>query len=504
MRRLALAFVFASVAGRADAAPHPVVDRVYHCTLIARSTEFAGGFEHAPTINAYGQVAFTALRADGVYELRVGRGDAKLQGVPRSHLAARASLTQSGTRFLQAGPPTIDNGGRVAFWATRAVPPFGQDAQGLYDARFDANDVGLAPVIDSRVGDPSSDFVSFHDPLPTWPGSLLFDAQYRMNLSQHGALFRDRSIAFDYELNPFQISDYATDPGGTSAYVLHGTAGNFPNQEERLDLSGTHVFDSIALPGVFSGVSIASNALPIVSYARFTDANDWQLRVRVIDPPAIYVDSSQDAVSAAWFPGSDVPTSVNAFAEVAFTANDVAQGGRRIFVADGDEIQRVVCDNDVRTGFMGARAINSDGQIAFLGSDGGFVSYVVRADPLNGLPTSCNALADGTPCADDDPESAAVCSAGSCVGEGVARATSCIGLDDDTPCDDGDPQTLAYCEDQLCTTASFEVPEPSASLGGVAALLGLAALSARGRCASRRRPARARRGTRADRKPARW
>ena len=510
MRIGAILAAIGCAAAPASAAPHPVVDRLYHCTLIARTTEFPGGFEAAPTINAHGQVAFTAVRADDVHEIRVGRGDTDAQGVPTSHVTARASLSPaSGAQFQQLGPPAIDGSGRVAFWGERPVPPFGESAQGLFFARFDSGGASIQPAIDETAGDPSSDFVSFFDPLPSWQGSLLFFAQYREQGSQHGALFRGPSIAFDPELppEPSYINDYAADSGGSSAFVFRATVGSYPDQEEQLDLDGTHVFDSIALPGAFSGVSIASSAIPIVSYARFeADTTTWQLRVRAADPPAIYVDSTEDPIFAASTPGATVPTSVNGFGEVALLAGDGAFPSRRLFVADGDEIQRVVCDNAVFGGLIGARAINSDGQIAFLGADldPPYTGYVARADPLQGLPTSCVALGDGTPCADDDPETAATCTGGVCTGEGVDRPTSCAGLEDDTPCDDGDPATLAYCAEQACVAASFEVPEPAAGVAGLVAAVALAQLRSRDRSATRRPPERARRGIRAGRTPARW
>ena len=98
-----------------SAASHPIVDRVYHCTLIARAQDLAPlGASGTPSINAFGQVAFAAAtELPSESEIRVGWGDA-FDGVPQTRLVARGNLA-GGAPFLPVWAASIENSGRVVY-----------------------------------------------------------------------------------------------------------------------------------------------------------------------------------------------------------------------------------------------------------------------------------------------------------------------------------------------------------------------------------------------------
>ena len=162
-------------------------------------------------------------------------------------------------------------------------------------------------------------------------------------------------------------------------------------------------------------------------------------------------------------------------------AGDGAFEPRRVFVAEGDFIHRVLCENDgIEPVLIGTRALNAEGQIAFLGMDGNDQAVIARADPLQGLPASCAGLSAGSPCDDGHPETAALCSAGGqCVGNPDEQPTSCLLEPDETPCDDGDPETLAFCQSAQCVTVPFSVPEPDATACSFTSAVAIAHLQRR-------------------------
>ena len=87
--------------------------------------------------------------------------------------------------------------------------------------------------------------------------------------------------------------------------------------------------------------------------------------------------------------------------------------------------------------FITKRAVNLDGQIAFLAQTFSSDPFVLRADPVD-----------------------------------TARPISCVGLPDDTPCDDGDPDSFWICQTAQCVA----VPEPDAGFALLSGFLLLAGL----------------------------
>lgn len=454
-----------------SAAPHPIVDRVYHCTLIARAQDLAPlGTDGFPSINAYGQVAFATRSPEAVYdsEIRVGYGD-EANGVPQTRRVARGSLAGSAP-FLTVFGASIDNSGRVVFMGEGFLPSF--LGRGIFRVPHHAWDGSVpTPLVETNQSSPASPFVGFLGLPIAGTHDVMFSASYFVNGAppQRTGLFRNEHLEVDG-----QADEYVFDAGPSRAYAHLRDAGTFPNQTLQLFLR-TQQVDSVPFEtGWISGLSVATNVSGSVSYGRF-QGSGFEVRVWA-GVPQVYVDSDDDALFAANSAAFDVPTSINPYGEVALVAGDGSYSFRRVFMADGAVIHRVLCENDgIFAANVGARAINAAGQIAFLGTDGGGQAVVARADPLQGLPVSCTGRSAGTPCDDGDPETAARCTAGGqCVGEAVVRPTSCLLEPDDTPCDDGDPETLAYCENSQCVAVPLTVPEPAAR---ASLLLGVAALA---------------------------
>jgi hypothetical protein len=347
--------------------------------------------------------------------------------------------------------------------------------RGIFRVPFYAIDTVLpTPLVETRDSDPASPFNGNLGAPLAGTRDVFFSASYFENgvPPQRTGLFRD-----DQLVREGAVDAYAYDASDSGAFAFLQTVGTFPALEQQL-YHRTQQIDSLpATTGSISGLSIASNAFEIVSYGRF-EGTGFEVRVWTDGTAtSVYVDSDDDALVAESSPGSDIPTSVNPYAEVALVAGDGDFEPRRVFVADGDFIHRVLCENDgILPLQIGTRAINAEGQIAFLGMDGNDQAVIARADPLQGLPASCVGLSSGSPCDDGDPETAALCSVGGqCVGDPVGLPTSCLALPEDTPCDDGDPETLAFCQDAECVAVPLSVPEPGVSASFFASLTAIAA-----------------------------
>lgn len=472
---LAPALVVAS-ASSSSAAPHPVVDRVYHCTLIARDQDLAPlGVSGRASINAYGQVAFGAGQLEEPFEseIRIGYGD-EVGGVPLTRLVARGSGA-GGAAFLGVGAPSIDNSGRVAYLGNGFLPS--GLGSGIFRERIYLGASLPTPLVETLQSDASSPIRGFQgEPLPDH-AEVFFKASYTDGGPQRTGMFRNSTLDLDLSAIPDLqgAGEYAYDAGGSRAYAIQLDIGTFPNIESRLYL-GTQMVDSVpSAISQISGLSVASNVGGMVSYGRF-DGAGFEVRVWA-GTPLVYVDSDDDALVASGPSGPGVPTSINDYGEVALVAGDGAEAPRRVFLADGDVIHRVVCENDgILPHLIGSRAINSAGQIAFVGEDGQGQAVVARADPLQGLPISCAGLDAGSACDDGDPETAATCIEGECRGNPIERPISCLVELDDTPCDDGDPATLAFCENTECVPVPLSVPEPDAPALPLAALAALVLL----------------------------
>jgi hypothetical protein len=483
------------LATSAPAAAQLVIqDRTYDCHLIASTDQFPRGFAYgAPTMNAWGQVAFVAtLDPSGTYEIRVGRGELDIHGDPRSTPIARAGGDGSVpfTRYSSfAFMPVIEGSGRLIFQANDP-PTGGPVGIAIYRTRTD-HPIATEPqaIFENDAANPQSPFLGFStvDPPTTdSQGRVLFRAP-----TQSGDhLFLDgSSIATVGQNGVLGIGGFWMDPGGQPYEAILVQTSNSGSFEIRVDGS---VFDSIADPftNSINGFSLGGNQVPILAYTRssFTPTTTWQLGVHTGLGFVPYVDSAVDPFE---FFGDPRQTAVNAWAEVAFLSSPDGDG-ETLLVADGDEVWRVLCD-DMESIFgstvifdweLSTNAINSDGQIAFqaktpdlVPGTGEFATYIVRADPRpgqGGRPTVCTALPDGTPCDDGDPETLSSCSAGVCGGDPIGRPTSCAGLPDDTPCDDGVPDTFGYCEAQECV--GVPVPEPSPWIQAAGVVIGVVGL----------------------------
>ncbi|MBK7951097.1 MAG: hypothetical protein IPK00_20625 [Deltaproteobacteria bacterium] len=464
------------------AAPHPIVDRLYHCTVISRGQDIAPlAFSATPAINAFGQVAFATndLLGGPESEVRVGWGDTSF-GVPQTRRVARGSIS-GGAPFLSVRGVSIDHSGRIVYVGEGFLPTF--FGLGLFRVPFYAIDTTLpTPLVETRESDPTSPLTGNLGAPLAGTRDVFFSASYFENgvPPQRTGLFQD-----DQLVREGAVDAYAYDASDSGAFAFLQTVGTFPALEQQL-YHRTLPIDSVPpTTGSISGLSVASNAFELVSYGRF-EGTGFEVRLYASGlATSVYVDSDDDALVAESSPGSDIPTSVNPYAEVALVAGDGDFEPRRVFVADGDFIHRVLCENDgILPVQIGTRAINAEGQIAFLGMNGSDQAVIARADPLQGLPASCVGLSAGSPCDDDDPATAAVCSAGGqCVGDPDGLPTSCLALPEDSPCDDGDPETLAFCQDAQCVTVPLPVPEP----GAPASLFGCVAAIAASRGRRRRR-----------------
>ena len=254
-------------------------------------------------------------------------------------------------------------------------------------------------------------------------------------------------------------------------------------------LNGT-VRDSVPQAGnvMLFGLAVNGNIVPVASWIRLDTATfpqRWTLEFESDLGHKTYVDSSIDPIMP--YDVYSVTTSLNAWNEIAFVATglmypDPNPDPSRLFVATNDgQLWRVHCANMQQT--FGApyfvlqeistRALNDDGQIAFLGRTADFSTFLVRADPLPGQsarPTSCTGLDDGTPCDDGTPVTISSCHGQVCVGEPTGFATSCDGQPDDTACDAAGAGMQGHCVSQSCVGIS-PVPEAALPADGVLAVL---------------------------------
>jgi hypothetical protein len=373
------------------------------------------------------------------------------------------------------GSPSIDNSGRVAYLGHGFLPS--GLGVGIFRERIYRGTSLPTPLVETLQSDASSPIRGFLGELLPDHAEVFFKASYTDGGLQRTGMFRNNTLDLDLSAIPDlqYAGEYAYDAGGSRAYAIQLDIGSYPNIESRLYL-GKQQVDSVP-SGIseISGLSVASNVGGMVSYGRF-DGAGFEVRVWA-GTPLVYVDSDDDALVASGGAGLGVPTSINDYGEVALVAGDGAEAARRVFLADGDVIHRVLCKNDgILPHLIGSRAINSAGQIAFIGADGQGQAVVARADPLQGLPVSCAGLDAGSVCDDGDPETAATCIEGECRGNPIERPTSCMVEPDDTPCDDGDPATLAFCENTECVPVSLSVPEPGAPALLLAAVAALALL----------------------------
>ena len=484
--RTLLASILLIVAAPA-AAQLVIQDREYDCRVIASTDQFPRGFPYGgPTMNAWGQLAFVVEQDPSrSYEIRVGRGDT-FDGEPITSPLARAGGDGSlpSTFFSSfAFQPVIESSGRLIFQASDQ-PTGGPVGVGIYRVRTD-HPVGTRPstVYENQSLNPQSPYVVFSTVF-----SPSTDSRGRVGfLAGTGAVnqgvFIDGALqAANGQSSVVGIGGFWMDPGGQpfDALQLALTGGTHVLRV------GSSTFETTTdvFTSSFTGVSLASNAVPILAYTRqsFTPTTSWVLGINTGLGFAPYVDSNVDPFE---FFAAPTSTSVNAWAEIAFLSSPDGDG-ETLLVADGDAVWRVLCANMQQivgsTVFfdyqLSTRALNSDGQIGFLAQTpqlvpgtGGFRTFVIRADPRpgqGGRPTSCSGLGDGTPCDDGDPETLSSCSAGVCGGDPIGRPSDCTSLPDDTPCDDGVAGTFGYCSDQECV--GVPVPEPPQTAAGMIAI----------------------------------
>lgn len=259
-----------------------------------------------------------------------------------------------------------------------------------------------------------------------------------------------------------------------------------PETGQGIWVNGVRLVASVNGAGGFVSLSLSGNASPVVAYSRrgFAGIDTWELAITSPLGTSVLVDADEDP----FYPFADpFETSINAWLEVAFISTPVGSG-KTLLIADGSqEIRRVVCPNEFQD-FGGSfadirlspRALNADGQIAFLGRNFLGTTFLIRADPLPGQgapPTSCSGQVEGARCDDGDPITQSSCQSNVCAGNSLYDPpTSCVGLENDTACNDGDPTTISYCDDGVCVGIPLPVPEPSATWLGILATAGLASL----------------------------
>lgn len=436
----------------------------YDCKILARTQEFPNlGIGGAPEMNAWGQVAFLATPSSRIYQqIRVGHGELDGQGRPLTWRVADSDPAIGNVAPFSV--PVIEDNGLVVFSGydssiQQPVPAL--EAQGIFRIPyFQLLRGDGSPVVKNYGWDLTSPFLGdFSDVSTNSAGTLLFD-------------FADQTLYVG--LAP--VAGSGTGINGFSGEQIHPGARAFYAFLSSLPPSSVGIYTDGALLDSadtnsfdFEALSVNGDAVPVVSFVRtdFSGApTRWTLEVESSLGHQVYVDSAIDPV------GSDPPaaTSINAWGEVVFSG---------VLVTNGSELWQVHCQNLPHilpiSPSTSARAINNEGQIAFLGGDSQTgATLFVRADPLPGetqRPTSCTGLPDGTPCDDGYPPAIASCQAGTCVGESTGLPTSCTGLPDYTACDGSSSKTPAYCVQQQCIGRA--VPEPgglSAAIASVAAV----------------------------------
>ncbi|HPG26279.1 MAG: PEP-CTERM sorting domain-containing protein [Spirochaetaceae bacterium] len=441
---LAATLLLASSPAAAQLVAQPVD---YDCTIIASTDEFPDGLPGAPTINAWGRVAFHARTAPGVTEVRSGIGDVDTQGIPITQAVARAgSVADADTYFyaIDLNPPRIDDQSRI-YWhgfAHGSGPP----EIGVYRKDHDA---ALDATPDARLLVQTAD--------PTSP-ILVLQPGFRVN-GQGEMLFVGRrdGQAFDELL---QGSSSAASPldGGASDWASHPASQpwaawtRFQGATQDLHLDSSTPRRSVdASTRFMHGLSLAGGEIPLVSWIEDVfdvPGTSWQLRLASPIAESVEVDDGLDTTGTFSPPEQ---TTVNSFGEIAISGPT----GEPLLFSDGDQLIEVRCQNALE--LFGSfffvdhdvsdRSINNEGQIAFRAETGLLVlptfaeeAFIIRADPIS-----------------------------------TAHPSVCTALPDDTPCDDGDPESLAYCTAGVCTP----VPEPGVLAGLLAGGLALGLLGAR-------------------------
>ncbi|HPG27172.1 MAG TPA: hypothetical protein PLW10_16175 [Myxococcota bacterium] len=506
LRLLALATLMVASSGSGARAQLVIQDRTYDCQIIARTDEFPRGFVlGAPTMNAWGQVAFVArVDPDFTYELRVGVGDRDAMDVPQSDLIARASTDpfEPGALFgTFVTDPVIDDSARLIFQAQDRADG-GPPVDRIYRTPFDVTlNAGPIPyLVENEGANPLSPYLALDSVLgPTINAgdSLLFRANttsvVRGVFTENGSLLMSDNAGGIQSVEGFWTESGL---GGYQAFLVLNSNGT--SQQLRLGPSTIVDSSSDTFQRVLGGVSLASNQGPLLAYVRRTYApptDGWQLGVYDGVGFVPYVDTAVDPFVSFSEPRA---TSVNAWGEIAFLGRPLGDG-ETLLVADGVDAWRVHCDDMLgvfgRSSFfeyeLSSRAFNAEGEIAFrartselIPGTSAFRTFIVRASPRPGegqRPMSCIGLADDTPCDDGDPETISACAAQICVGDPLNRPQSCVGLPDGTPCDDGVPDAPGFCAAQVCV--AVPVPEPD---GLAAKFVALAALGVVGRRRARR------------------
>jgi hypothetical protein len=437
----------AMICASAAAARSPLVIgvREYDCKVLARQQEFpnltTGG---PPQMNAWGQVAFFATPASGLYsQIRVGHGEQDGLGRPVTWRVADSDPAVSNVDSFST--PVIEDNGLVVFAGydetIQQMPP-ALEAQGIFRIPYFQLLTGDgSPAVKNYGWDTGSPFLGdFSDVSTNSAGTLLFvfadQTLYVGGSSVAASGFTDEQI------HPGARAFYAylasLPAGGQGLYV----------DDALLDSADGNTSDVAAL-------SVNGDAAPVVSLVRFDYSvapTRWTIEVESSLAHQVYVDSAIDPVGST----SPTATSLNGHGEVAFSG----------MVANGSALWRVHCQNmpDLGVGAMSARAIDNAGQIAFVGSDPHTNAFeIVRADPLPGQtqrPSSCVGLSDGMPCDDGYPPAIATCQAGACVATASGLPSSCAGLPDYAPCDGSGAKMPAYCIQLSCV--GRPVPEPEA------------------------------------------
>jgi len=412
-----------------------VEDSIYDCTIIASTDEFPEGFGGiAPSINASGRVVFTAALEGFTREIRTGVGDTDAMDRPITLPVVRSGSSKDPDAFFSAFERPIMNDGGEIVWKGNEHPTGGPPRLGIYRKRF-SEPFFAAPdaLFLNQLTDPKSPYVAFQI-YPTLNSGLRFLFRATRDDGVRG-LFRGTvdgaSLVAQDNAGGIQGIDprHVIHPGQQPWYAF--TASLEGGSESGLFIDGSLAQSVDFSEGGFGGLSIAGSAIPVVSYVQSVvgpTSTTWQLRTATLLGSTVYVDSGVDEPDLATIPPE---SSLNSFGEVVFGG---ASGDPLLF-ADGDVLRRVICHDQFdifgAIGFfnydLSPRAINNDGEIAFLGQTGfividtgEFETFIVRATPLqHPRPVSCTGLADGTPCDDDDPLTVAFCAAQECVADPV-------------------------------------------------------------------------------------
>ncbi len=323
----ALSFAIADSAGAARS----IVNRNYHCTIIASTNEFPSGVSGfsalgAPTMNAWGQVVFSTLAAVGdgtVVELRVGRGD-RSNGVPITHAVARGGETFTGplAPFASIENAAIDDAARVTFLTYELSSTGG--GQGIYRV-FTNHPATYKPtaIYESQQVDPGSDYLSFNTSTldASAGGSIVFAAS---NLLGESAYYRSGAeIARNY-MNGIQIVNTPVLLHAGQPWTAFTASLDAPETGHGIWVNGVRRLESSNGVGSFDSLSLSGNASAVIAYTRsdFPGIDSWELAVTGPLNTSVYADGDADPFQPFSFPGA---TSINVWSEVAFIASPTGQ-----------------------------------------------------------------------------------------------------------------------------------------------------------------------------------